>query len=296
MTGRLLELTRLSVHDGPGIRTTVFLKGCSLCCRWCHNPESISPKPEIGFVKRKCLGCGECAEVCPAGAHSFSEGVHHLNRDLCQACGKCVQACLPGALEYFGGEMTAEEVAAAVLEDATFYTKSGGGCTISGGEPLLQAPFCAEVFGILRESGIRCALDTSGAVPWESFEKVLPYTDLFLYDMKHVDDALHRQQTGSSNERTLDNLTRLSECGIPIEVRIPTIPDFNADTESMTAIGQFLSGLNHVVGIRLLPYHIARSKYETIGRPYLVDDAQPLDAATIDDAKTVLQGYGLLVM
>jgi len=296
MTGRLLELTRLSVHDGPGIRTTVFLKGCSLRCRWCHNPESISPKPEIGLVKRKCLGCGDCAEVCPAGAHSFSDGVHHLNRDLCQACGKCVQACLPGALEYFGGEMTAEEVAAAVLEDATFYASSGGGCTISGGEPLLQAPFCAEVFGILRESGIHCALDTSGAVPWECFETVLPCTDLFLYDVKHVDEDLHQKYTGSSCGRIVANLTRLGECGTPIEVRIPTIPGFNADPDSMAAIGQFLSGLDNIVGVRLLPYHLARSKYETLGRPYLMDDVQPPDAATIEDAKTILQGYGLLVM
>ncbi|MEN6302083.1 MAG: glycyl-radical enzyme activating protein [Armatimonadia bacterium] len=296
MTGRLLELTRLSVHDGPGIRTTVFLKGCSLRCRWCHNPESISPKPEIGLVKRKCLGCGDCAEVCPAGAHSFSDGVHHLNRDLCQACGRCVQACLMGALEYFGGEMTAEEVATAAMEDATFYAISGGGCTISGGEPLLQAPFCAEVFGILRQSGIHCALDTSGAVPWECFEKVLPHTDLFLYDVKHVDEDLHREYTGSSCSRIAANLTRLGQCGIPIEVRIPTIPGFNADPDSMAAIGQFLSGLDNIVGVRLLPYHLARSKYETIGRPYPMDDVQPPDTATIDNVKTILQGYGLLVI
>ncbi|MEN6644646.1 MAG: glycyl-radical enzyme activating protein [Armatimonadia bacterium] len=295
MTGRLLELTRLSVHDGPGIRTTAFLKGCALQCRWCHNPESISPRPEIGFVKRKCVGCGKCAEACPVGAHTFDGGSHRLNRGLCKACGKCVEACLPGALRHYGSEMTAEEVAAAVLEDATFYTKSGGGCTISGGEPLLQAPFCAEVFGILRQSGIHCAMDTSGAVGWECFETVLPHTDLFLYDLKHMDEAVHRAHTGSSNGKILDNLKRLSGCGVPIEIRIPTIPGFNADTDSMAAIGQLLNDLNNIVGVRLLPYHLARSKYETIGRPYPMDDVQPPDAATIDNAKAILQGFGLHV-
>ena len=163
--------------------------------------------------------------------------------------------------------MSAEEAAAAVLEDKTFYVKSGGGCTISGGEPLLQAEFCAEVFKLLRKENIHCAIDTSGAVKWDNFETVLPYTDMFLYDVKHTDERLHREHTGSLNRRIIDNLKRLSECGVPIEIRIPTIPGFNADEKSMTAIGKLLSGLANIVGVRLLPYHLARSKYKTLGYP-----------------------------
>ena len=296
MKGRLLSIERMCVHDGPGIRTTIYLKGCPLHCRWCHNPESISPEPEIGFSPGKCIGCGKCAEVCPTGAHVFADAAHLFNRELCIACGKCVEACLPGALKYYGREMSAEATGAAVLEDRTFYATSGGGCTISGGEPLLQAPFCAEVFRLLREEGIHCALDTSGAVSWQSFETVLPHTNMFLYDLKHTDDRLHREHTGSSNRELLDNLKRLSECGVPIEIRIPTIPGFNADEKSMAAMGEWLSELPHIVGVRLLPYHLARSKYETVGRPDTMPDLPPPDAAAMAGAAAILQGYGLSIV
>ncbi len=295
MNGWLLDIKRLSVHDGPGIRTTLFLKGCPLSCRWCHNPESISPKPEIGLVRGKCMGCRKCVEVCPAGAHVFHEDAHLLRHDLCTACGKCVAACLPGALETYGREMTAEAAAAAVLEDRTFYARSAGGCTLSGGEPLLQAPFCAEVCALLRAEGIHCAVDTSGAVGWESFETVLPHTDLFLYDVKHADDRLHREHTGVPNRRILENLRRLSGCGVPIEVRIPTIPGFNADEESMAAIGKVLSGLPNIVVVRLLPYHLARGKYEAVGRPDTMPHVSPPDAVTMANAAAVLCRFGLRV-
>ena len=292
MTGRVVSIERLCVHDGPGIRTTVYLKGCSLNCRWCHNPESVSPAPQVGFLKRKCLGCGRCAQVCPNGAHVFRDGVHLFDHALCAACGTCVEACLPGALVYYGREMSAADVAAAVLEDRTFYATSGGGCTLSGGEPLLQADFCAEVFRMLREEGIPCALDTCGAVPWEAFETVLPHTDMFLYDLKHVDDRLHREHVGSPSAGILDNLRRLSGCGIPIEVRIPVVPGFNADEASMEAIGRLLSGLPNITGARLLPYHLARSKYEAVGRPDTMPDAPPPDAATIARLAAIVRDCG----
>ena len=293
MKGRVLDIQRLCVHDGPGIRTTLFLKGCPLHCRWCHNPESISPEPEIGFSKRKCIACAKCAEACPAGAHLFPDGTHLLNRELCTVCGDCVEACLPGVLEYHGRGIPAEEAAAAVREDRTFYAQSGGGCTISGGEPLWQAEFCAEVFGLLRNEGIHCAIDTSGAVEWGSLEAVLPCTDMFLYDVKHTDDWLHREHTGSSCQPILDNLRRLSECGVPIEIRIPTIPGFNADERSMAAIGTLLAGLPNIVGVRLLPYHLARSKYERIGRPDTMPHVPPPDAATMTRGAAVLRQCGV---
>ena len=296
MKGRLLDIKRMAVHDGPGIRTTIFLKGCPLRCRWCHNPESVSPKPEIGFFKKKCLGCGRCAKVCPAGAHVVRDGTHLLNRELCTACGKCVDACLAGALEYYGRETSAEEAVRAVLEDKTFYIQSGGGCTLSGGEPLSQAEFCAEVLSLLRAERVHCAIDTSGAVTWESFETVLPYTDMFLYDVKHTDDRLHREHTGSSNRRILGNLRRLSERGVPIEIRIPTIHGFNADEESMAAMGKLLSGLSNIVGVRLLPYHLARLKYETVGHADTMPHVPPPGAAAMADAAAALRRSGLRTM
>jgi len=293
MDGRVLDIKRLSVHDGPGIRTTVFLKGCPLACRWCHNPESISPEPEIGLLKRKCIGCGKCAEVCPTGAHVFDDGTHVLNHELCTACGKCVDACLPDALEYYGRETSAEKVAQAVLEDRTFYLQSGGGCTISGGEPLLQAAFCAEVFSLLRAQNVHCAIDTSGAAAWESFETVFPCTDLFLYDVKHTDERLHREHTGSPARGIIENLERLSACGVPIEIRIPMVPGFNADERSMAAIGKLLNGLPNIVGVRLLPYHLARLKYETVGHADTMPDVPLPSAAAITEAAATLRRSGL---
>jgi len=296
MPGTVLSLKRLCVHDGPGLRTTVFLKGCPLQCRWCHNPESVSPMPEIGFARRKCIGCAKCAEVCPTGAHVLRDGEHVFNREVCTACGRCVVACLPGALEVFGREMSAAEVAAAVLEDRTFYATSGGGCTMSGGEPLWQAEFCAEVFTLLRAEGIHCAVDTSGAVDAEAFATVLPVTDRFLFDVKHTDDQRHQQHTGRPARGILDNLRRLAGCGLPIEVRIPIIPGFNADEASIAGIGELLGGLPNIVGVRLLPYHLARSKYEAVGRPDTMPDVPPPDAATMTRLADLLRQCGLTVL
>lgn len=295
MNGLVLDLVRLSVHDGPGIRTTVFLKGCPLQCRWCHNPESVVPSSEIGFRAGQCVACGGCAKVCPQGVHRFEKGQHLLERSRCIACGACVEACLPGALRLFGQMLSAEQVAASVLADRTFYAQSGGGCTLSGGEPLWQAAFCAEVLQLLGEAGLHRAVDTSGAAPWEAFGEVLPHTDLFLYDLKHTDDALHREWIGSSNTEILNNLRHLSERGLPIEVRIPLIPGFNADEASLHDIGEFLRELPNLVGVRLLPYHLARSKYEALGRGEPMPDTVPPTAAVVLRAAEVLRGLGLTV-
>jgi len=293
-TARLVEIKRMAVHDGPGIRTTLFLKGCPLACRWCHNPETISPLPEIGFLKEKCTGCGHCVEGCPAGAHSLRGVMHAFDRTLCTGCGTCVEACLAGALELYGRTITVGEAVAAVIEDKTFYDESGGGCTVSGGEPLLQADFCAVLFERLHADRIHCAIDTSGAVPWERVARVLPFTDIFLYDLKHIDDAKHREGTGVSNRGILENLRRLSARGIPIEIRIPLIPGFNDASAYLQATAEFLRGLRNIVAVRLLPYHdLARSKYEAVGRADTMPSVSVPDAAGINGAAAVLRQFGL---
>ena len=294
MNGRLVETKRFAVHDGPGIRTTLFLKGCSLACRWCHNPETISSHPEIGLVARKCVGCKRCAAACPAEAHVFRDGAHVFDRARCVACGRCVDACLPGALEYYGREFSVEEAVAAVLEDRTFYAQSGGDCTLSGGEPLLQAEFCAAVCKRSREAGIHCAIDTSGAVPWESFETLLPQVALFLYDLKDLNDRRHRECTGFSNRLILENLRRLSSCDVPIEVRIPLIPGINDADTDLQAAGEFVHGLANITAVRLLPYNgLARSKYEAVGRPDTMPDAPTPDPAKMARAAVALRRAGL---
>ncbi len=293
MKAKIFEIKRFAVHDGDGIRTTVFFKGCPLKCVWCHNPESIGFKPQIAFYENKCIGCGDCVSVCPSCAHKITQEGHVFERDLCVACGKCADVCLGNALTFYGKEMTVDELLPILLEDKEFYENSGGGVTLSGGECLIQADFCAELLKVLKESDIHTAVDTCGFVSKEALDKVIPYTDIFLYDFKAFDEDVHIKCTSVSNKLILDNLKYLDNCGKKAEIRIPYVPKYNDD--QMEKMGEFLSKLNNVVKVRVLPYHnYAGSKYKSLNIKNTLPEILPTDEE-IKSAKKTIKAYGLSV-
>ncbi len=251
----IFDIIRSSFADGPGIRTTVFLKGCSLNCAWCHNPEGISPHPQMMLYRDKCDSCGKCAEICPNMQKS------------CDLCGKCIDVCPKNARKLSGRLYSAEEIFLEVKKDKIFYSSTGGGVTFSGGEAVLYPDFLAEVLSLCKKEGIHTAVDTSGHAPWENFERILPYTDLFLYDIKHMDSEMHKKYTGAGNSLILSNLARLFELGANIHIRIPIIPDINDSEENILAVKNFLSPYSPEK-IELLPYHIlGEGKYDALSKP-----------------------------
>ena len=276
MKGNIFAIKRFAVHDGDGIRTTVFFKGCPLKCVWCHNPEGIAMRTELAYLPYKCIGCGECTAVCPAGAHTLTDKGHSYNRSFCTACGKCTEVCVGNALIFYGEERTAEELLPELLKDKEFYQNSGGGVTLSGGECLLQADFCAELLKKLKENGVHTAVDTCGFVPKTALEKVIPYTDIFLYDIKAIDKETHTRCTGQGNQRVLENLLFLDEKGCKTEIRIPFVPGYN-DGE-MEKIAGFIKRLKCVTKTEILPYHnYAGSKYESLGMPNTLPALTPTE-------------------
>lgn len=294
MKALISDVKRFAVHDGDGIRTTVFFKGCSLKCVWCHNPEGISFKPQIAYYENKCCGCGECADVCPSGAQKITEAGHVFDRALCVVCGKCSDVCLGSAITFYGNEITVEELLPQLLEDREFYETSSGGVTLSGGECLCQADFCAELLKRLKEQGIHTAVDTCGFVPKESIDKVMPYTDIFLYDIKAINRDVHMKCTGQPNELILENLKYIDSCGKKIEVRIPFVPEYN-DSE-IEKIGKFLSGLKNLTKVRVLPYHnYAGSKYSALNMKNTLPICLP-DESSINNAIEILKKLKITVV
>lgn len=291
MKARVFEIKRFAVHDGDGIRTTVFLKGCPLRCIWCHNPEGISPSPELAYYAHKCVGCGECAEVCPSGAHAMVNGVHTFDRALCTACGKCAEVCLGNALTLYGKEMTVDELMPRLLEDREFYLNSGGGVTVSGGECLTHADFCRELLSRLNAEGISTAVDTCGFVSREAIDKVLPFTDVFLYDLKAIDSAVHEKCTGRDNKIILENLRYIAKSDALIEIRTPYVPDYN--DKEIERIAELLRELGGDISIRILPYHnYAASKYESLGLPCRLPERLPTESE-IEEAKEKMRRAGI---
>lgn len=264
----VFDIQKFSIHDGPGIRTTVFLKGCPLRCVWCHNPESWRPEPELLFTAARCTGCRRCAEVCPAGVHAFTaDGRHELDRAACVRCGKCVEQCPAEALELCGRSLTVEEVMAEVRKDRVFYENSGGGMTLSGGEPMMRPEFTFALLNAAKKEGIRTALESCGFAPQEEFERILPVTDLFLFDIKTMDEAKHLRLTGRDNRLILSNLEFLSGAGAEIVLRCPLVPGLNDTPGELARIGELAERLPAVREVQVEPYHpLGVSKSERLGR------------------------------
>lgn len=273
-TGTIFDIRKFSLHDGPGIRTTVFFKGCPLACAWCHNPESQAFGDEIMLWEQRCIGCGECLEHCTHGAivqvAGFDGRVRFVtDRAACTRCGECIDACPAEARTRVGRRMTVEKVMQEIERDRSFYEESGGGVTFSGGEPLAQAVFLRGLLEACRAVDLHTAVDTCGFAPWGALESILPYTDLFLYDIKVMDENEHRRLTGVSNRLILSNLKGLSASGARIILRVPIIPGMNDSEENFHEVASLAAGLPNLERVDLLPYHpSAAGKYERLDMDY----------------------------
>lgn len=275
MTGTIFDIQRFSVHDGPGIRTTVFMKGCPLRCKWCHNPEGLSRLPQLQFFKENCISCGSC------GTRQQLYDAHNCPADALKVCGKTVEAT---------------QIVEEVLKDKIFYSNNGG-VTFSGGECLLQADFVASVMQEIKKVGLHTAIDTSGCVPWSEIEKTLDYCDLYLYDVKCVNPALHKEYTGVDNILIIENLKKLSKTGKEIWIRIPVIPDFNDDEREMTEIANLISTLSSVKQVTLMPYHtLGSSKYETLGLTYPYDTTLKITNNLLEKFKKLFESKNITVL
>ncbi|WP_324292697.1 glycyl-radical enzyme activating protein [Marispirochaeta sp.] len=296
--GIVFDIQRFSLHDGPGIRTLIFLKGCPLSCLWCCNPESQAGYPQIGYDPQKCISCNACIEVCPCNAVRVDEeGQRIFAADLCADCAgqPCADACPTGAIERFGELMGVEDVMDQVCRDEPFYRKSGGGVTVSGGEPLAQADFTYAILKECRKLMFSTAVETSGYCRAEDIEKVAEVTDLFLFDIKHVDGKKHAQFTGVDTGLIMDNLRLLRGKNANIIVRIPLIPGFNTDEQTLSAIADF-SGENGIREIHLLPYHrLGRSKYDRLSIRYRGEDIPLLSDDEIESARNTIEARGICV-
>lgn len=291
----LFNIQHFSIHDGPGIRTTFFFKGCSLHCQWCHNPESISPKPQLEFFPNKCIGCGNCFSLCPQGVHTPSPEGHLIDRAKCIGCGACAKQCYSEALVMVGKSYTVQELMEEAFKDQPFYASSGGGVTLSGGEVLLQSKEAGTFLAACRAHGIHTAVDTAGFVPWTAFEDVLPYTDLFLYDIKSLDTLRHKTYIGADPARIVDNFKRLASLPTHIWVRVPLVPGVNDRQDDMKALADLVKPyLSSVERVELLPYHrLGENKYTSLGEDYTLTGIQPPSDAHMQLLVSWLKAEGI---
>jgi len=278
----IINITRFCTDDGPGIRTTVFLKGCPLKCAWCHNPESQNAYSEILWDKNACSHCGLCVSVCKNGAHTIESGQHRFDPRACSHCGRCTESCPNHTLELSGRQVNTREVFEELQKDAVFYGTSGGGVTISGGEPLMQPAFTTELLKLCKEAGIHTAIETSGFAAKYSLEQVLPYCDLILFDVKETDKEKHKAYTGVPLEPILKNLRYIDETGIPILLRAPIIPGWNDRDAHLLALRELKESLQHCQKLQIMPYHsMGTYKYEKLQRTYLCASVSEPDTETV---------------
>jgi len=293
--GHIFDVKKFSTDDGPGIRTTVFFKGCPLCCLWCHSPESIKQKKELLFFETKCIKCGRCVEACPNEAQIITEKDRWIDREKCKVCGRCAEVCPVEALKIIPQDYTVEEVVDIIMEDKVFYNNSDGGVTFSGGEPTLQYDFLLEVIKSCKSNGIHVAIDTTGYIEWHKLEKLSKFTDLFLYDLKHVDPYKHKEYTGVSNMVIIDNLKKLSNKNSHIWVRVPMIPGYNTDDNNFSELASLLSTLN-IDKVSLLPFNLyAGSKYKWLDLDYPLEGLKDISEERKMQLKKILEKENLSV-
>jgi pyruvate formate lyase activating enzyme len=311
ITGKVFDIQGFTVNDGPGIRTEIFLKGCPLRCLWCHSPESQSTQSQLAWYDIRCIGieaCGKCLKACPreaiqAGPRNFSQTekkeIQFITLDLqkCDNCGRCTRVCPANALAETGVDMTVSEVMERINKDRPFYRRSGGGVTVSGGEPLLQHRFTAALFQECKNQALHTCLSTSGFAKWEILEEVARYTDLALYDIKQMDSAKSLEYVGVPNELILANARKLAEMGIALQIRIPVIPGYNDSEENLRATSQFCRKLGQSVRlVQILPYHrLGTVKYQRLQRAYDLEKVQPPTAERMEAHKKLIESYGLKV-
>jgi pyruvate formate lyase activating enzyme len=290
----VLSITRMTIHNGPGIRTLILFTGCPLHCTWCSTPESQKAEPEIGIYPGRCIHCDRCIPICPVNAINLTSETISINRSRCNHCGRCAEVCNAEAIKLLGQPMTVKELLAEAKKDMVVYKHSHGGVTLSGGEPLLDPNFTGKLIQCLKEEGISVGADTCGHLPWPDIEPMLPYIDFFLWDIKHMNPEKHRKLTGVSNRLILRNARSIAAKNVPLYIRVPIIPGYNDSEENIRATCEFSRGLSSVVEIGLLPlHHLGKARYESLDRPYPIANIPLISDGVLQSMKQMVESYGL---
>ena len=288
--GIVFDIKRYAIHDGDGIRTTIFLKGCPLHCKWCHNPEGLDTKVQLGYISNTCMGCMRCIKRCSKGCLSLVEGKVHIS-ESCDACGECVDYCPTNSLKIIGQDMSLEMLQKEIEKDRIFYETTGGGVTFSGGEVFMQPEFLLDALKLCKEMGVHTTIESSFMTRFENIEKVMNYVDQFIVDIKLIDNDLHKEYTGVSNEIILANIQKLMHYDVSLLIRTPLIPNITATKENLCAIGEFVSQLEHTVDIELLNYNpLAESKYPMVQQEYMLMGLKPFTDQEVEQFYCYLKG------